>query len=293
MLISLEQQIFNLQQLYTVPVYPNQKRPATKHGYKDGKLNADIRSWLNKGYNIGISLSLSGLGCLDIDMHGKSDGLAVFKSLCKKLGIIDTYAEQTATGNGLHYVVNDEGITVGNCEIAPGVEFKRNGIIVCSPSQINNVQYKIIGGVNSDGTYNFGKVSPDWLVVINNASKTKPKKTYKVTNKQEYKARNFGNLDYNKIFQSCKFLMHTKINSSIISEPEWFTAVNMLAVDINSDAVIHWLSEDYPKYSFDETKKKILASRNNGLFCGCNYVARTYYHICQGCPRAERIKGGK
>jgi len=293
MLIDIEQQIFNLQQLYTVPVYPNKKIPATPHGYKDGKINADIKSWLDKGYNIAISLPLSGLASLDIDMHGEINGKAEFEVLCKEYGYIDSYTELTATGNGLHIVVKDDGITAGNCEIASGVEFKRNGIIVCSPSQINGVQYRIIGGVDPDGTYKFAKLSPAWLNAINNSSKGKAKKTYKLADKQEYKARNFGNTNYNRVFKTCQFLRYVKINSSIISEPEWFTAVNMLSADINSDAVIHWLSEDYTRYSFEETQKKIDCSRNSGRFCGCNYVANKYYQICKGCPKAEKIKGGK
>lgn len=135
MLISLEHQIKNLQHLYTVPVYPNQKRPKTKHSYYDGIKYADIKSWLSRVYNIGISLPLSNLACIDVDMHGKEDGLTEYKRLCEKYGIIDTYTEVTATGNGLHLFIRDDGITANNCDLAPGVEFKRNSMIVCSPSR--------------------------------------------------------------------------------------------------------------------------------------------------------------
>ncbi len=86
-------------------------------------------------------------------MHGKEDGLTEYKRLCEKYGIIDTYTEVTATGNGLHLFIRDDGITANNCDLAPGVEFKRNSMIVCSPSQMKGVQYKIIGGINPDGTF--------------------------------------------------------------------------------------------------------------------------------------------
>lgn len=294
MLISLEQQIKNLQLLHTVPVYPNKKRPMTAHGYKNGVKNADIKGWLLKGNNIGISLPLSNLACIDVDMHGKEDGLTEYKRLCEKYGIIDTYTEVTATGNGLHIVILDDGITANNCDIASGVEFKRNGLIVCSPSQINGNQYKIIRGINSDGTFKFAKAPSDWLEAINNAfkNKSKPKKQYNPNSQQKYKAKDFGNLDYNKVFQNCRFLSYVKINSADIKEPIWFSAVNMLSADINSDYIIHWLSKDYPTYSFDETQKKINDSRNSGKFCGCNYIARNYYEICKGCHKAEQIIRG-
>lgn len=290
MLIDL---IYNLKQLHTVPVYSNKKVPATKHGYKDGVKNGDINDWLARRYNVGISLSLSGLGCLDIDMHGKDNGLAEFQKLCQELGNIDSYTEVTATGNGLHIVVQDEGITAGNCDIAPGIEFKRNGIIVCTPSQINGVRYTITGGINPDGTYKFAKLSPAWLELINNSSKSKQKNTYNPKNNKTYKAKDFGISDYNKVLQICQFLRYVKINSAIISEPIWFSALNMLAQSINSDAFIHWLSEDYATYSYAETQKKIDYSRNKGLFCGCSHIAKTYYNICKGCPKAEEIIGGK
>lgn len=293
MLISMEQMIKNLQQLHTVPVYSNQKRPMTAHGYLDGVQNADINSWLDRGFNVGISLSLSGLACIDVDMHGKENGLAEYQKLCTEYGIIDTYTEVTATGNGLHIIIHDDGITANNCVLAPGVEFKRNGLIVCSPSTINGVQYKIIGGINPDGSYKFAKAPTGWIEAINNASKNKSKsrKHHKFQSQHEYTAKDFGKLDYNKVFQNCRFLSYVKLNSAEISEPIWFAAVNMLSIDKNSDYIIHWLSEDYPTYSFEETQNKIEASRSSGKFCGCNFIARNYYDICKGCPKAEQIRG--
>lgn len=291
--IDLAQQIYNLKQLHTVPVYPNKKIPKAEHGYKSGVINADIASWLARGDNVAISLSLSRLACIDVDMHGESDGLAEFKKLCKALGEIDTCTEQTATGNGLHFIVQDEGITAGNCEITPGVEFKINSIIVCSPSQINGIQYKVIGGINPDGTYKFAKLSPAWLELINNSSKSKSKKVYKSGNNKKYDAKDFGNQDYNRVFQTCKWLQYVKQHSYDLLEPLWFVTVNMLAYDINADAFIHWLSEGYATYSYAETQKKIDYSRSKGYFCGCKHIARNYYEICKGCPKAEEIIGGK
>lgn len=193
----------------------------------------------------------------------------------------------------MHIVIQDDGITANNCVLAPGVEFKRNGLIVCSPSTINGIQYKIIGGINPDGSYKFTKAPTGWIEAINNASKHKSKsrKHYKFQSQQEYTAKDFGKLDYNKVFRNCRFLSYVKLNSAEIPEPIWFAAVNMLSIDKNSDYIIHWLSEDYPTYSFEETQNKIEASRSSGKFCGCNFIARSYYDICKGCPKAEQIRG--
>lgn len=229
-------------------------------------------------------------------MHRTDEnGLKAYTELCEKYGVIDTYTEVTATGNGLHIVIQDDGITASNCILAPGVEFKRNGLIVCSPSQINGNQYKIIGGVNSDGYYKFAKLDSAWLDLINSTSKNKKKSNRcNCVSPRKYQAKNYGYLDYQKVFDNCQFLRYVKINSETLNEPVWFTAVNMLSSDVNSDYIIHWLSEGYPQYVFNETQKKINDSRNRGKFCGCNYIARNYYEICKGCPKAEQIiKGDK
>ena len=61
-------------------------------------------------------------------------------------------------------------------------------------------------------------------------------------------------------------------------------------VVIGALSLIHiWLSQDYPKYTFEETQKKIEQSRKVGIYRGCNYIAQNHYEICKGCPKAEAI----
>lgn len=285
-----EQIEFALKDVSTLPVYGNTKLGAVEHGYKSGIINAPISQWLRNGYNLAISLPLSYFACIDVDRHDK-DGLIAYNKLVKNLGEIDTYTELTPTNGGLHIFVEADGIldNVKNCDLAEGVEFKKNGYVVCAPSCFKGNQYKIINGVNADGTYKFAKLPPKWLDFIN--SKGKPS-TYKQSVSTEKKHKTFPQntrLNYNKMLASCRFLAYLKQHSEEIKEPVWYSGVNMLARNTTTDEFIHWLSQDYPKYTFEETQKKIEQSRKVGIYRGCNYIAQNHYEICKGCPKAEAI----
>lgn len=285
-----EQIEFALKDVSTLPVYWNTKLGAVEHGYKSGIINAPISQWLRNGYNLAISLPLSYFACIDVDRHDK-DGLIAYNKLVKNLGEIDTYKELTPTNGGLHIFVEADGIldNVKNCDLAEGVEFKKNGYVVCAPSCFKGNQYKIINGVNADGTYKFAKLPPKWLDFINSKGKLS---TYKQSVSTEKKHKTFPQntrLNYNKMLASCRFLAYLKQHSEEIKEPVWYSGVNMLARNTTTDEFIHWLSQDYPKYTFEETQKKIEQSRKVGIYRGCNYIAQNHYEICKGCPKAEAI----
>lgn len=285
-----EQIEFALKDVSTLPVYWNTKLGAVEHGYKSGIINAPISQWLRNGYNLAISLPLSYFACIDVDRHDK-DGLIAYNKLVKNLGEIDTYTELTPTNGGLHIFVEADGIldNVKNCDLAEGVEFKKNGYVVCAPSCFKGNQYKIINGVNADGTYKFAKLPPKWLDFINSKGKLS---TYKQSVSTEKKHKTFPQntrLNYNKMLASCRFLAYLKQHSEEIKEPVWYSGVNMLARNTTTDEFIHWLSQDYPKYTFEETQKKIEQSRKVGIYRGCNYIAQNHYEICKGCPKAEAI----
>ena len=285
-----EQIEFALKDVSTLPVYWNTKLGAVEHGYKSGIINAPISQWLRNGYNLAISLPLSYFACIDVDRHDK-DGLIAYNKLVKNLGEIDTYTELTPTNGGLHIFVEADGIldNVKNCDLAEGVEFKKNGYVVCAPSCFKGNQYKIINGVNADGTYKIAKLPPKWLDFINSKGKLS---TYKQSVSTEKKHKTFPQntrLNYNKMLASCRFLAYLKQHSEEIKEPVWYSGVNMLARNTTTDEFIHWLSQDYPKYTFEETQKKIEQSRKVGIYRGCNYIAQNHYEICKGCPKAEAI----
>lgn len=289
--VTPEQVEFALKDCATLPVYWDSKRCATKHGFKSGIKHAPITQWLkDDGYNLAISLPFSNLVCMDVDRHNK-DGLIAYKNLVKTLGDIDTYTELTPTGGGLHVFVKADGIlgSVKNCDLASGVEFKRNGYIVCAPSYFKGNFYKVIKGVNPDGTYKFSKLNDKWLELINHQSNEQMVRPNMMSKKVARTTLQCKNLDYAKMLASCRFLAYLKQYSEEIPEPVWYSGINMLARNTQTDEFIHWLSQDYPKYTYNETQNKIEQSRKVGIFRGCNYIAQNHYEICKGCPKAEQI----
>jgi len=57
--------------------------------------------------------------------------------------------------------------------------------------------------------------------------------------------------------KQCLFLQHCKKNAKNLPEPDWYAMITNLAVFEGGEDTIHKLSKPYPKYSFDETQKKI------------------------------------
>ena len=276
----------------TLPIHSNSKICATKNGYKSGVKNTLLSRWLDCNYNIAISLPLSNLICIDVDMHGDIDGLKSFLGLVKELGEIDSYTELTATNGGLHIFVSKEGISesVKNCDLAKGVELKINGYVVCAPSIYNGKQYKIVGGVESDGSYKFAKLNDKWLKFINE----KPIMGKRVSAPKTIKKQKFivseTSLNYTRMIENCRLLKFMYNNPDEIKEPTWFAVISMLTRNTNTDDFIHWLSQGHSNYTYAETNYKIERCRNSNIHCGCNYIANNYYEYCQGCPKAEQIK---
>ena len=226
-------------------------------------------------------------------MHGHTNGLKSFLELVEKYGEIDSYTELTATNGGLHIFVSRDGINeeIKNCELAPGVEFRVNGYVVCAPSIFKGKRYQIIWGVTPDGTYKFSRLNENWLKFINKKA-LKTIKHYS-TNKQ-HKTKVFIPseipLKHRQMLEHCRLLKFMYENPDEISEPVWFSVISMLTRNANTDDFIHLISQGYSKYTYKETSYKIEHCRNTHKHCGCNYIATNYYEYCKGCPKAEQIK---
>lgn len=277
----------------TLPIYNNSKVCATEHGHKSAVKNMQISSFCACGYNIAISLPFSNLACIDVDMHGNINGLKAFFEFIEKYGEIDSYTELTATNGGLHIFVRKEGFNenVRNCELAPGVELKVNGYVVCAPSIYKGKEYKILRGVNSNGTYNFATLNEKWLNFINNKA-TENAKNFSVNKKTD--KSNFAPsetpLEYKRMIENCRLLKFMYENPDEIPEPVWFSAISMLTRNASTNDFIHLISQGYSKYTYQETEYKIEHCRSTSKHCGCNYIATNYYEYCKGCPKAEQIK---
>lgn len=70
--------------------------------------------------------------------------------------------------------------------------------------------------------------------------------------------------DHLKKILACKFLQHCDEDRRILSEPQWYAMISILAREPGGRDLIHSLSKGYPKYSAQETDEKILHSLNAG-----------------------------
>ncbi len=283
MVISIERQIENLHKFATVPVYPNTKIPATESGYKSGREDAPVETYLKLGYNVGISLLLSRLICIDVDMHGNSDGLANFAKLEKELGSLpNSYRERTATGNGLHILARDYGITNPRGELCPGVEIKYKSIIVCAPSIINGVRYEVTDGIDEQGNWILPSLPQNWLNAINKAERI-----YSPLEKSQFSSKpiKYKNANIEAILEKCNFLKvcADEDNASVLPYPMWFSAISTLAQIDGSDEFIHTISEPHPKYSHSETQKMIERARDFGHPHTCEYISANFPEMCGNC----------
>ncbi|MCI6519329.1 MAG: hypothetical protein MR432_07160, partial [Prevotellaceae bacterium] len=60
-----------------------------------------------------------------------------------------------------------------------------------------------------------------------------------------------------KVLRKCEFIKYCKDNAENLPEPLWHAMITNLAPLKDSKSAIHEFSRSYPKYSFDETERKI------------------------------------
>lgn len=106
--------------------------------------------------------------------------------------------------------------------------------------------------------------------------------------KEESKLKNQGSQPGKSILsRKCPFFNYCKKNSKILPEPLWYAMITNLAVFEGGRDAIHLLSKDYPKYSEQETDKKIahaLKDSKNPMTC------RYLFDHGFKCPKAGKCK---
>lgn len=283
--------LWNWMHFATFPCKPNTKIPATRQGYKDAKTGQDVTALVNQGYNVGLALSMSGLIALDLDYHDEnSTADEDLKQLEEKLGKLPkTLTQSTATGKGKHFIFSAKGITRPIGHIGKFIDVKYNGYLMITPSVINGRQYQIIDGIDEYGKFIIAELSDAWLDYINKDTNSNQKQAQKSDfTSLEHKV--YKNVDIERIFNNCAFLRYCRDNADTLTEPEWFSMVSILAQIENSDELIHTLSEPYPKYSFEETQRKIENARKFGHPQSCKYISENYPEICKNCNCATNVK---
>jgi len=135
--------------LHVFPCEPNQKRPATQHGFLDATTDpAQIRAWWgqNPDYNPAIATGPSGLLVVDLDVKDpKRDGVAHFMALWyqhtgdlpdwNKLDYVDT------PSGGRHvYFRGKTGCS--QSRVGPGIDIRSEGGYVLAPgATLDGVPY--------------------------------------------------------------------------------------------------------------------------------------------------------
>lgn len=281
----------NWSEYATFPCKPNSKIPATRQGYKDAKAVLDVMALVNKGYNIALALSMSGLIALDLDYHDEnSTADEDLKQLEEKLGKLPkTLTQSTATGKGKHLIFSAKGITKPIGRIGKFIDVKYNGYIMISPSAINGRLYQIIDGIDENGNFIIAELPQAWLDYLNKETNSSIKQTHK-SDFTSLERKIYKNIDVERIFNNCAFMRDCRDNAEILSEPQWHSMISILAQIENSDELIHSLSEPYPQYSYEETQKKIDNARVFGHSQSCKYISANYPEICANCSYVKNAK---
>lgn len=84
----------------------------------------------------------------------------------------------------------------------------------------------------------------------------------------------------NQIMQ-CEFLKHCDVDRKTLSESEWYRMVMILCREQGGGDLIHRLSRGYPKYSPQETNRKILHAVNDSGPATCSYIKNVLKFDCK------------
>ncbi len=257
------------------PCLPNSKMPASTHGYLDAKKDFNLATFVNCGYNIAVACKPSGIIVLDLDRHtdlAKPD--EELEALENRYGKLPDTLTQKTSGGGLHLIFSSEGIDNPIGKISANIDVKFNGYIMFAPSNINGNFYEIINGLEKDGTLSIASLPPKWVDFLNTGKMRQQRKPRQASKPL--------NVDIAKVFENCAFLKHCAIDAEVLSEPEWFIFVNVLANIEGCNELIHQFSEPYPEYSYEETEKKIAHARKFGHTPTCRYISTTFEY-CKNC----------
>ena len=88
-----------------------------------------------------------------------------------------------------------------------------------------------------------------------------------------------------KVLRKCEFIKYCKDNAEHLPEPLWHAMITNLAPLKNSSNAIHEFSRSYPRYSFDETKRKVQRAIQENKPHTCEYIRENLNFDCgKNCP---------
>jgi predicted P-loop ATPase len=132
-----------------LPCRPRDKRPATKHGFKDATTEKEtiVRAWAgNPDANVGIATgAVSGIVVLDVDpRNGGNTSLA---ELERVHGPLPETVSVATGGGGWHFYFASPADAVPSGDLADGVEVKGDGRYVIAPPSTHpsGAEYRWLG----------------------------------------------------------------------------------------------------------------------------------------------------
>lgn len=88
-----------------------------------------------------------------------------------------------------------------------------------------------------------------------------------------------------KVVGKCEFIKYCKEHAEDLPEPLWHAMITNLAPLKDSKSAIHEFSKSYPKYSFDETERKIQRAIAENKPHTCEYIRENLSFDCgKNCP---------
>ena len=84
------------------------------------------------------------------------------------------------------------------------------------------------------------------------------------------------------LLDRCAFVQHCLADAAILPETEWIAMITNVARCQSGPELVHELSKPYPRYSADETSKKIIHALNDMSPTTCAYIQK--FLKFDGCP---------
>ena len=248
------------------PCKPNTKIKKKKNGFKDAKMDFDAKSYLEKGYNIGLACSQSGLIVLDADVDEKRglNGLATIKEFETQLGTLPKTLTVQTPRNGKHFIFSSRGIDNPVGKIGKDIDVKFNGYVIFPPSKIDGKSYKIVDGIDENGDFIIADLPEKWIEYINKCPQVN--KTYQDDNKSSNQ-KECADDKFENMFNECPFIRQCVENAVSLSEPEWFNFAACLNHLENGEELFDRYSKPHPGYDKDLVKKKYQNASNYNVSC--------------------------
>lgn len=96
-----------------------------------------------------------------------------------------------------------------------------------------------------------------------------------------------------KVLKKCEFIKYCKDNAENLPEPLWHAMITNLAPLKDSKSAIHEFSRSYPKYSFDETERKVQRAIQENKPHTCEFIRENLNFDCgKNCPVKAPIVHG-